>query len=272
MKKKYILIVPLVLLLIYAFFTLYTSKDSRRLLKRGTNTSHTYESYQSVSSETISSSSETTASSINEAAEEEARVAKLNQERQWAQSVFDEALQKLINEGAIQMQTGYLFSYIQTDSYEYAPFLTQAALQKYTENEATIGKKPIICHWDPEESIVKVDLNGNPEGSSRYCPYIDHNVMFKSIMYDRFAASIEECDTLVLYGGFESNREKEYYKGGVDRVTTTTLVFIMDPKAKTTQHIEIIGFRTPSFSQTTDPVGSTAISDLIEYIEKLLAE
>ena len=84
-----------------------------------------------------------------------------------------------------------------------------------------------------------------------------------------WAESVEECDWLIIYGGYETSRTKGYYGGNIDRVVVETRVHVLDPREKRIVLTEIIGSDVPGI-RTTNPTGRVKFDEAEACIVKLL--
>lgn len=272
MKKKFRLIIIGTILLLFTGVAI----ASRYTAMPWNQTSSSSSSSSSSQISTSRSSSQSTVPSTSQTVDSAAELAATNRDQEWVQSTFDEALQKLVNEGVMQLQPNYVFTYVPIEpanQFLYAPFLTTDAASRYENNTAAVGKKVIVARWDRSMKQIRVLTNGDPGATPRYYPVTKTgstlSPTFSHIPSSRYASSFEQCDTLILYGGFESERNEKYYEGGFDRVTVTTLVFVLDTKTKTIQHVKVIDTDAPP-ARTSRPVGEEKISDAIAYITPLL--
>lgn len=196
----------------------------------------------------------------------------------WALTVFDDALQKLVDQNYLNYEAGtYDFQY--NSNPETIHFLHQDAVEQYLLDPIVLEGKVVFVSWKQSSHEFVVE-GKNPEypdtlDSTRptYCPVETGGyIIYPDIEIDRFANSIDECDYLILYGGFESSRDVGYYTGGVDRVGTTTQVFIVDAKTHELVHVEWIDTDLPGFStESTHTTGTINVADMKKYLVSLLA-
>ena len=119
------------------------------------------------------------------------------------------------------------------------------------------GKYSIMAKKDPHPDapfFQPVVSNGQPK--------------FASIPSSCWANTIEECDWLIVYGGFETGRNKGFYGGNIDRVIVTTRLFVLDPKGKRIVLEETIGTDAPGI-QTRNPRGQVLFDEAGKYIIRL---
>ena len=93
--------------------------------------------------------------------------------------------------------------------------------------------------------------------------------LFREIPASCWAKTVEECDWLIVYGGFETSRNKNYYGAGIDRVVVTTRVCVLDPAEKRIVLEETIGTDAPGV-RTSTPTGRVMIDEAQSYIISLI--
>ena len=99
----------------------------------------------------------------------------------------------------------------------------------------------------------------------------DQNIKF-SAYSAKFADSPKNWKYLVVYNSYDSKIEEEYYHGGINRISVTTLVLIIDVEKKEVVHIEFIGADCPPAMNAQSPRGEFMRDDALEYIERLLSK
>lgn len=193
---------------------------------------------------------------------------------EWAQSVFDEALQHLVSEGVFEYQPeGYIFKYTQTESGDRFPFVSDEAIARYVDNSADVGDKVIYGYWRERSGFTVYENEFPTDKKPLYMPALPNgNVpLYGGIDPARFANHVDECQTLIIYGGFVSSRAVDAYLPGVDRVGITTLVFIIDAQERKLQHVEVIGTDLPGVStDLSRTTGDTFQAEAEEYALGLL--
>ena len=78
----------------------------------------------------------------------------------------------------------------------------------------------------------------------------------------------EKCEYLIIYGGFESGRVADFYEGNVDRVSTTTVVYVIDPRKEKVLLLKTIGTDSPG-AVTYNPTGQVMHDEAKKYIAHL---
>ncbi|SCW41492.1 Leucine rich repeat-containing protein [Ruminococcaceae bacterium YRB3002] len=119
-----------------------------------------------------------------------------------------------------------------------------ADLGSFIEDEL----KPKVIHKSP---------NDKTEGITEYTCMSFNDVPF--------ANERSECDYLMLYGGFKSRVDYGFYMGDVDRITTTTLVFVINVAKREIVHIECIGIDCPGIT-TDHTTGYTKVNEARTYM------
>ena len=109
-------------------------------------------------------------------------------------------------------------------------------------------------------------------------PFPD-NPFFQPVSYDGttiydyppsvWANTQKECDYLIVFGGFEESREKNYYSGGIDRVSVETEVYVIDTKKSRIVDVELIGINIPA-PITDHTTGYVYKEEAEKYIQYLL--
>ena len=201
---------------------------------------------------------------------------------EWARTVFDESLQKLADEGALAYQPDYLFQFTWQDSAGAVPFLNDEAITQYVRTPITAVGKVILCYLDRSGKFNVYNKSDSKaqkiDNSDKQVPYYlpvlsDGSPVLKGVDTARFANSVSECDTLIVYGGFESSRFRDYYGQGWDRVGITTLVFVIDAKDKKILHVETIGTDTPGVRTEDSHTTGYTLYDLADkYVIGLLSK
>ena len=88
----------------------------------------------------------------------------------------------------------------------------------------------------------------------------------------KFADSPKDWKYLIVYTSYDSKIEEEFYYGGVDRISVTTLVLIIDVEKTEVVHIEFIGADCPPAMNAQSIRGEFMRDEALEYIERLLAK
>ena len=97
----------------------------------------------------------------------------------------------------------------------------------------------------------------------------DQDIKF-SAYSAKFADSPKDWKYLIVYTSYDSKIEEEFYYGGVDRISVTTLVLIIDVEKTEVVHIEFIGADCPPAMNAQSIRGEFMRDEALEYIERLL--
>lgn len=78
----------------------------------------------------------------------------------------------------------------------------------------------------------------------------------------------EQCEYLIIYGGFESGRIADYYEGNIDRESVATVVYVIDPRKEKILLIKTIGTDSPG-AVTYNPTGQVMHDEAVNFIVHL---
>lgn len=95
---------------------------------------------------------------------------------------------------------------------------------------------------------------------------LDENSLEKC---DIFADSLDECKYLILYGGFESLLEEDFYFQG-DRVTISTLVILIDAQSREIVAIKDLGSDTPPAFKAEKGFGDVKDTEARQFVADVL--
>ena len=228
----------------------------------------------------------------------------------WADGVVLDALNKLVDEGAIAPLSedfklfDKTFEFVPTDDGYEIDFLDSAVGARLTGDfslDLSDGAKVAICRQggkvDPNTGERLYDLevvHTNKDGAFSTAvkqhdekllatptlkPSGYFNMLDPAVPQDVFADTIDECRYLIAYGGCHSNILENYFsispeaKGSIDRTDTTTVVLVIDAQQRTVLHIENIGTDIPKAGGDLtrgDHIGDTLTEEANAYISKLL--
>ena len=88
-----------------------------------------------------------------------------------------------------------------------------------------------------------------------------------------FADGLDKCDYLIVFDTLRSKREINYYKNGMDRITITTVVMVINVKNIAVEHIEVIKIDVPPVKYTPGEfMGHFDLEGTVKYITALLTE
>ena len=211
---------------------------------------------------------------------------------EWADTTVCDALNNLADEGVIAQPPsdaeylGEAFEYSNND----IAFLDEEAGEELSGSYSLPAGKVIIGSFDSivsesAHSTIVFYADGTwgsnedgeltlfyPESMFGYFDMYQMHDALTDVPIDAFANSIDECDYLIVFDGVTSEVEEDFYMGGWDRETTTTLALIIDAKQGKIVHIENVGSDTPPSMQADSTAGEMLRSELAEYLHDLLLE
>ena len=88
-----------------------------------------------------------------------------------------------------------------------------------------------------------------------------------------FADGLDKCDYLIVFDTLRSKVEPNYYKNGMDRVTITTVVMVINVKDIAVEHIQVIKIDVPPVTYSLGAhMGHFDLEGTVNYITALLTE
>lgn len=88
-----------------------------------------------------------------------------------------------------------------------------------------------------------------------------------------FADGLDKCDYLIVIDTLRSKKEINYYKNGLDRITMTTIVMVINVKNIAVEHIEVVKIDVPPVKYTPGEfMGHYDMEGTVKYITALLTE
>lgn len=214
------------------------------------------------------------------------------QAKDWANSLERDALAALADEGVIAPAADNaalfedVFEFENRDQIVYQDAQAGQALEGYfaldgkviiCSNTGEAGNAPHVAYLD---SLAEEDEAGNALPLFRPNQYgkaestliylgDSYEILMDGVDYDAFANSLAKCDYLIAYDAIDTEVRENYYVGGADRVTVTTIAVIFDVRNRKVAHIEVIGSDTPNGSKE-GPRGKLLDEDLARYLNTLL--
>ena len=169
------------------------------------------------------------------------------QMHKWADSTLKAALKKKIGkyEPSVPLKGKIILSFHSVDK-------TKGC---YVYGKYAIDSKNYEDPHPDDPFFQPVSYNGAPE---------------YDVPASTWANTKKECDYLIVYGGFELSREKKYYRGGIDRVSVETRVYIIDMKKTHIVFEKDFGIDTPNPISTDHTTGYVNYRDSEAYIRYLL--
>ncbi len=211
---------------------------------------------------------------------------------EWADAIVQDALNNLADEGVIAeppSDAEYL-----GEAFEYSgngiAFLDEQAGEELSGGFDLPAGKVVLGNFDSivsdtAHSTQVFYADGNwgtsvdgeptlfyPQSTFGYLDQYQMHDALKDVPIETFANSTDECDYLIVFDGVPSSVEEDFYMGGWDRVSTTTLVLIIDAKQGKVVHIENVGTDTPPAMNSDSTEGEMLKEDLAAYLNDLLLE
>ena len=150
---------------------------------------------------------------------------------EWASGLAADAVGKMYDDGDVypgELEGGELFLF----EGEYAEcdiaYSSDGVREKYTGSQPDIDGKVVWGHLTPTGQVQ-----------------LFAESIYKDIDTEAVARSIDEAEYLIVYCGFVSRVDKEFYNGGIDRTLVTTLVLVIDVQDRSVVHIENVGTDCP---------------------------
>lgn len=209
---------------------------------------------------------------------------------EWADTTVSNALNNLADEGVIAEPSSdgeYL-----DEAFEYSgsgiAFLDENAGEELSGDfDLPAGKVVLGCFdsilSEATHSTEVFYADGNwgtdqgreptlfyPESMFGYLDQYEMSDVLRDVPVETFANSTDECDYLIVYDGVPSSVEEDFYWGGWDRISTTTLVLVIDAKQGKVVHIENVGTDTPPAMNSDTTEGEVLKEDLAAYLNDLL--
>ena len=126
------------------------------------------------------------------------------------------------------------------------------------------GKCNVYCKYGGPKADPR------PEDPFFQPVYSNGQPIYPEIPASRWADAVENCGWLIVYGGFETGRNTDYYGKGIDRVIVTTRLYVLDPVARRIVLEEEIGTDAPGI-RTGSPRGQVLFSEADALITRLAA-
>jgi hypothetical protein len=191
----------------------------------------------------------------------------------WAEKVFIDTINTLVNDGIIEFDfNDFRFSF----NDEELQWLDEAAAHIYYAELDPLKGKVVMASCD-YRGVFNVydcyDLTYQNHSYPQYTPsYTNSSPLFSNSAPELFADTIAECDYLVLFGGFISRYDAEYFEDGSDRIGITTLVLVINANEKILLHIKALDEDLPEASSGSDQTFGTVDKDAAySYIGSLLS-
>jgi hypothetical protein len=198
---------------------------------------------------------------------------------QWAESVFNEALLKLANEDGFRFDPGaqgVLFLDGFDPNKGFAPRFKKAeTIARIIDSQVSVNNQVIVAQYGPTISNIsfwRFVVGGQQNVESDKPAYYYSQI--EGIDPSRFSDNLDGCDTLIVYCGLQTIREQDFLNNGADRVSITTMVFVIDARNRELLHIEPIATNTPaatiSSSYAYDVYGIAQTEQAYSYISTIM--
>ena len=201
----------------------------------------------------------------------------------WAGYTFLTAMLKLTDSGVLDadpMGATYPLKKNEKGAFPLV-FANKNEGQKLTSSKFRLGPgKYMICQEDTGASYS--DLEGihcyslYKEWENGIIGYIGaesqtSEELEEAVDFSRLTWDIDECDYIIVFGGYISLADEDYYMGGYNRYGMTMLVFVIDARDMTCLHIESVYTDLPG-SPTDHTTGHKDRTAAEEYIAELLTQ
>ena len=212
----------------------------------------------------------------------------------WADTTVRNALDELVNEGAIAPipsdaeLMGDAFQYESADPGYGIAFEDEAIGAELSADYILPSGKVIIGRIDygNEFRPVKADYaDGDwvyeavgervplfyPESLDGHFSAERTETILENVPVETFANSTDECDYLIIFDSVASHVDEDYYMGSIDRTSVTSLVFVIDVNEGKIVHIENVGTDTPgSTVEMGQQRGDLLWDEVAAYLNELL--
>ena len=213
---------------------------------------------------------------------------------EWADTTVRNALDELVNEGAIAPIAsdaelmGDAFQYETTSSGYGIAFEDEAIGTELSDDYTLPSGKVIIGRIDygNEFRPVRADYaDGDwiyeavgervplfyPESLNGHFDDEGTETILANVPVETFANSTDECDYLIVFDSVASHVDEDYYMGSIDRTCVTSLVFVIDVSEGKIVHIENVGTDTPgSTVEMGQQRGDLLWDEVAAYLNELL--
>ncbi len=197
----------------------------------------------------------------------------------WCNEVVQDAVRKLADAGAVEppiegTQIREIFEFREDGDGYVIDFKDKTKEKELTDeftaemDDVIISSAMPIVFYKRYEGDVAEDDAQLPWFYPLYCE--NSEVYHFAGREDVFADSMEECRYLIIEGALNALVEEDFYWGGMDRVTRTTVVLIFDAQARELVHVEYLGTDAPPESNAESTFGKYFQNEADAYIMGLL--
>ena len=194
----------------------------------------------------ITETQEDTKSTETEAPAEQPSSQELSE---WAQELFCDAMQKLSDEGVLQFDKdneAAPIPFINGEKGEMLPaFSDEAKGAELTGLYTEEAVRDMIVSEAGTVFTTPARLRRSDRVPYYFPSGTNGMLLYDTDNTDAFADSFDSCRYLVYYNGFESRVDENYYGNAYNRISVTTVVFVIDVKDREVVHIETVGTDTP---------------------------
>lgn len=184
------------------------------------------------------------------------------EDESYAIDMLWEALGKLAEDGAIPTFED------NTLIFDGEVFASEETEDTYTQPLSLVGSKVIVGSFD-----TLFDRNGDTELPPYYPGWSNGSVLEQVCSPSSFADTFSECDYFIFYDGVEYSRNEGYYNNGnIDRVTTVTIVVVVDAHSREVIRLYPIAIDTPSSVITDHTTGYTQCTEAELFIAGMLRD
>ena len=192
-------------------------------------------------------------------------------DEQWAEEVVNESLARLFNEGDAEksdVKDNYIFKFDDDNKIVFGPGLENEYSDENFKTDAPViwGRMDISDSDKDRNTTVTVFKKRAVEENEKLPEYFPTDWLEKKNT-KTFAQSRGRCRYLAVYGGLVTDITENYYFGGIDRTTMSTVVIVFDAVEKKVVHIEQIGVDLPA-NRTQNPRGQINTSEALMYMRQ----
>lgn len=202
----------------------------------------------------------------------------------WAGCAFYTAMLKLVDAGTLDADPVASTYPLKKNTNGAFPlvFANKGEGQKLTDSRFSLGPGRYMIVWEETGASYtdeKVEAfrcfllyKESLDGSLRYnnAKGTTSEALEEAVDRSRLTWDIDACDYIIVFGGYKSLADEDYYMGGINRYGMTMLVFVIDARELTCLHIESVSTDLPG-SPTDHTTGYLDRESAEEYIAELLA-
>ncbi len=200
--------------------------------------------------------------------------------RKRVEIVYDSAIQKLQNEGVIASSADADFSF---DNATLEPIFNDSVKGSALTSAWKASEGGVVLAGPRFDVHANVYAEADATKAENYPAFFPISVSWGNTQVnwdnqaepwknysDCFADSVDDWKYIVMYKDYFSRREEKYYAGGLDRVSVTTLVLVIDAQTEEIVHIKCIATDCPPGVNATSTTGSLMREEALDYIYGIL--